>query len=279
MLVFPGGNLRRLTLITDRRMQTLFAAPGNGPGTFSYSAALHVPPQPTFRTSTACTALTTMQTTTPCWAPYPAMAGKMFYTAGPNQFGGTRNLLHYQLALGIDNGSVPGFANRFNFPVVHGSKFNTIPTTGTPPTNGLPLVYRETASATYAQVTIPSTMATSGDTVFLGLGTGWFTLAPFTTGMVEAIAATIGTEIRNFQFRTETGINTLMTTSMGGVTGVLQLVSGHLLQSRGGVNTNQAGSTLTRIVFTPEPASATLLGVGAIGLMGFALSGRRRGRD
>jgi hypothetical protein len=273
MLVFPGGNLRRLTVFTDRTLNTMQFAPGNGPGAFSYSAALHVPGQPAFRTTTPCTS---PGVPAGCWTPYPAMAGKIFYTAGPNQFGGARSILHQQGSLGVDNGSIPGFANRFNFPVVLGKFFNPITTTGTPPTNGLTKVYREVGSATFAQVTIPSTMATSGNEVFLGKGTGWFTVAPYTTGMVSVVAATIGTSIMDFTFRTETGLNSLMTTTMGGVTGVLQLVSGHLLQSRGGINTNLGGSNLTRITFTPEPASAMLLGVGAIGLIGLVAHDRRR---
>jgi hypothetical protein len=121
-------------------------------------------------------------------------------------------------------------------------------------------------------------MATSGMEVFAGVGTGWFTILPYTTGMVQVIAATIGTPINDYTVRTETGFNSLMQTTMGGVTGTLQLVSGHLLQSRGGINTNLGGTNLTRILFTPEPASAALLSIGALGLIGFVVRDRRRNR-
>ena len=121
-------------------------------------------------------------------------------------------------------------------------------------------------------------MATTGNQVFLGEGTGWFTILPYTTGMVNVTAATIGTSIMDFTFRTETGFNNLVTTTMGGVTGTLQLVSGHLLQSRGGINTNLGGSNMTRLVFTPEPSSAALLGAGALGLLGLVMGGRKRNR-
>jgi hypothetical protein len=256
MLIFPGGNLRRLTTNLDRTVNDLVMKPGNGPGNFVYSAIGHTPGQPTFRTSTD-------------WTPYAAMAGQLNVTTGPNQFGGTKAIIHTQFSAGVDNGTIPGFANRFNFPVKNGP--------GVPFTSQN-VVGRETGSATFAQVTIPSTMATSGMEVFAGVGTGWFTILPYTTGMVQVIAATIGTPINDYTVRTETGFNSLMQTTMGGVTGTLQLVSGHLLQSRGGINTNLGGTNLTRILFTPEPASAALLSIGALGLIGFVVRDRRRNR-
>ncbi|MEZ4289442.1 MAG: hypothetical protein R3E53_02470 [Myxococcota bacterium] len=61
--------------------------------------------------------------------------------------------------------------------------------------------------------------------------------------MVNVTAATIGTPTEDFTFRTDTGFSSLMQTTMGGVTGVLQLVSGHLLQSRGGRTQTSAART------------------------------------
>jgi hypothetical protein len=158
-----------------------------------------------------------------------------------------------QFATGVDNGAVPGFGNRFFLPVANGPGV---------PITAMNVVRRETRSATFAQVTIPSPMATTGMVVFQGLGTGWFTILPYTTGTVMAIAATIGTPIMDWTNRTDMGFNNLNLTGMGGITGQLQLVSGHLLQSRGGINTNLAGTNMTLVTFTPEPASAALLGDG-----------------
>ena len=79
---------------------------------------------------------------------------------------------------------------------------------------------------------------------------------------------------------TEVGFNTLMTTTMGGITGQLQLVSAGMLQSRqlGGEQTNLAHTVNTLIKFAPEPASASLIGAGALGLIGLVIRDRRRGR-
>lgn len=256
MLVFPGGNLRRLTTMINRTALDLVMRPNQGPGNFDYFAIGHTPGRPTFRTSTN-------------WTPYPAMAGQLHLTAGPNRFGGTRSIIEQGGTTGVDNGSIPGFANRFFFPAALGP--------GVPFTT-MSFVRRETRSATFAQVTIPSSMATTGSVVFQGLGTGWFTIVPFTTGRVRAIASTIGTPVMDYTHRTDTGYANFNVTGMGGITGQLQLVSGHLLQSRGGINTNLGGTNMTRVTFTPEPASAALLGAGALGLIGLIVRDRRRSR-
>jgi hypothetical protein len=255
MLQFPGGNLRRLTTSLMRTVNDLVMRPGQGPGAFHYSASGNTPGIPTFRSPGT-------------WVgPYPSMAGQLDVVAGPNQFGGTRAIIHTQFSTGVDNGGVPGFGNRFFFPVANGPGV---------PITAMNVVRRETRSATFAQVTIPTTMATTGMVVFQGLGTGWFTILPYTTGRVQVIASTIGTPIMDYTHRTDTGFNNLNVTGMGGITGQLQLVSGHLLQSRGGINTNLGGTNMTRITFTPEPASAALLGAGALGLIGLIVRDRRR---
>ncbi|MEZ4279804.1 MAG: hypothetical protein R3F21_09355 [Myxococcota bacterium] len=256
MLQFPGGNLRRLTTNISRTVQDLVMRPNQGPGNFHYSASGNTPGIPTFRSPGT-------------WVgPYPSMAGELDVVAGPNRFGGTRAILSDSFATGVDNGAVPGFGNRFFLPVALGPGV---------PITAMNVVRRETRSATFAQVTIPSTMATTGMVVFQGLGTGWFTILPYTTGTVMAIASTIGTPIMDYTHRTDMGFNNLNVTGMGGITGQLQLVSGHLLQSRGGINTNLAGTNMTIVTFTPEPASAALLGAGALGLAALILHDRRRG--
>lgn len=263
MLIFPGGNLRRLSTMVDRTVMDLVMKPNNGPGNFDYLGAGQTPGKPAFRNN-----LPNCPIGAPaCWTPYPAMAGQLHVVAGPNRFGGTRAIAHVQNSAGVDNGSIPGFGNRFNFPVRNGPGL---------PFTAMNVVRRETGSATFAQVTIPSTMATSGMTVFQGLGTGWFTILPYTTGMVQVIASTIGTPVMDYTHRTDTGFKNLNVTGMGGITGQLQLVSAHLLQSRGGINTNLGGTNMTRITFTPEPTSAALLGAGALGLIGLIVRDRRR---
>jgi hypothetical protein len=254
MLQFPGGNLRRLTTMLNRTVMDLVMKPNNGPGNFDYLGSGNTPGIPTFRSPGT-------------WTPYPSMAGQLHVTAGPNRFGGTRAIVHTQFSTGVDNGQIPGFGNRFFFPVANGPGHPITP---------MGVVRRETRSATFAQVSIPSTMATTGPVQFQGLGTGWFTILPYTTGMVQVIASTIGTPTMDYTHRTDTGFKSLMVTGMGGITGTLQLVSGHLLQSRGGINTNLGGTNMTRITFTPEPASAALLGAGALGLVGLIVRDRRR---
>ena len=139
MLVFPGGNLRRLTTMLQRTYFDHAFAPGNGIGTFMYTALGNTATNtPTFRNATTFT-------------PYSSQAGKIAYAPGPNQFGGTRNVFHTQFSAGVDNGSVPGLANRFRFPVKLGPGVPFTPQS---------VVRRTTGSATFAVVTIPSTMAT-----------------------------------------------------------------------------------------------------------------------
>jgi hypothetical protein len=257
MLQFPGGNLRRLTTNLVRTINDLVMRPNQGPGNFHFSASGNTPGIPTFRSPGT-------------WiGPYPSMAGRLDVVAGPNRFGGTRAVLSDSFATGVDNGAVPGFGNRFFLPVALGPGV---------PITALNVVRRETRPATFAQITIASTMATTGVVVFQGIGTGWFTILPYTTGTVMAIASTIGTPIMDYTHRTDMGFENLNVTAMGGITGQLQLVSGHLLQSRGGINTNLAGTNMTIVTFTPEPASAALLGAGALGLAALIVRDRRRAR-
>jgi PEP-CTERM motif len=254
-LPFPGGNLRRLTTMLNRTVMDLVMRPNNGPGNFNYIAANNVPGIPTFRT-------------TMTWqGPYAFQAGRLNVTAGPNRFGGTRNILHTQLSGGVDNGTVEGAMVRFVFAVQNG--------VGVPFT-AMNIVRRRTAEAGFQLETAMTDMQLTGMVIFVGPGTGWFTILPYTTGTVQALANTLGTEIMDWTTRTDMGFENLNVTGMGGITGQLQLVSGHLLQSRGGSNTNLAGTNLTRITSTPEPASAALLGAGALGLVGLIIRDRRR---
>lgn len=280
MLAFPGGNLRRLSTMIDRTVNDLVFKPNQGPGNYTYTAA-NFPAlnRPAFRANLPiCVPQNppnpAISKFPACWEKYPQQAGILQVIAGPNQFGGTRAIIHEQFTIGVDNGSVPNRANRFKFPVANGPGHPVLTAMGA----AVPNVLRETRSATYAQVTIPSTMATSGMQVFQGIGTGWFTMLPYTTGTVKVFASTIGNMDLDFSRRTDMGTNMLNVTGMGGVTGVLQLVSGHLLQSRGGINTNLAGTNMTKITFTPEPASAALLGAGALGLIGLVVRDRRNRR-
>lgn len=260
MLVIPGGNLRRLTTMLDRTVLDLQFAPNGGPGNFQYSAfdltSPHTPAIPTFRTPGT-------------WAgPYPSMAGRLSVTQGPNRFGGTRAIIHTQASLGINVNTNPNVGALFNFPVAYGPGVPFTP---------MNVVRRETRSATYGSVTIASPGATTGMLIgSLMNGTGWFTILPYTTGTVMALANTLGTIDMDWTTRTDMGFNNLNTTPMGGVTGTLQLVSGHLLQSRGRENINLAGTNLTHLIFTPEPASAAMLGAGTIGLIGLIIRDRRR---
>ena len=258
-LLFPGGNLRKLSTMLTRTVKDLVMRPNNGPGNFAYAGADHIPGIPAFRTPMT-------------WlGPYNQMAGHLNVTAGPNRFGGTRAIMHESVAGGVDNGTIPGLANRFRFPVLNGPG---VPFT---PSN---VVRRRTADAGFTVVTVPSSMAVSGMTVFKLAGTAWFTILPFTTGTVQAIASSDSCSVCVTRAtRTDMGFNDLHATPMGGITGQLQLVSGHLVQTRTEFNGFiQAGTTLTRITFTPEPGSAAMLGAGALGLSGLVVRERRRHR-
>lgn len=260
MLVIPGGNLRRLTTNLERTVLDLVFKPNQGPGNFQYNAnstaSPHTPGIPTFRTPGT-------------WlGPYGSMAGRLIVNQGPNRFGGTRAIIHTQNSFGVNVNQNPNIGALFNFPVANGPGVPFTP---------MNVVRRETRSATYGSITIASPNATTGMVIgSLMDGTGWFTILPFTTGTVMALANTLGTPNMDWTTRTDMGFENLNVTGMGGVTGTLQLVSGHLLQSRGRENTNLAGTTLTHLIFTPEPTSAAMLGAGALGLAGMILRDRRR---
>jgi hypothetical protein len=100
----------------------------------------------------------------------------------------------------------------------------------------------------------------------------------YTTGTVQVIAKSVGTPLDDFSQRTEMGHNTLTTTPSGRISGELLLVSGSLLQTRGSTNGNLAHTNVTLIKFTPEPGSAALIAVGALGLIGLVVHDRRRNR-
>ena len=265
MLVFPGGmmsggNLRRLTTMLVRTVLDLQMKPNGGPGNFNYNgfslAEPHVPAKPTFRN--ASTYL----------GPYPSMAGHLTTIAGAQKFGGTRAIVHTQFSRGINVNTNPDVGDKFDFPVANGPGVPFTP---------MNVVRRETRSAMYAKVDIDDIFDTTGPVIGSTMnGTGWFTILPYTTGVVKARANTLGTPDKDFTTRTDMGTNMLVVTGMNGITGTLQLVSGHLLQSRGGSNTNLAGTNVTKITFTPEPASAAMLGAGALGLIGMIIRDRRR---
>ena len=128
------------------------------------------------------------------------------------------------------------------------------------------------------QIYQPSPLLKYSESVLRALGTNWFTWLNYTTGTVQVIANTIGTPLDDFSVRTEMGHNTLTTTPSGRISGELLLVSGSLLQSRGSTNHNFAHTNATLIKFTPEPGSAALIAVGALGLIGLVAHDRRRNR-
>ena len=295
MLINPGGNLAALTTVLNRTVGENVFRPGGGvaanhigpggPNTITVPAPLNyfefdsfgnrATNTPTFRTAGT-------------WAgPNANQAGKIRVTPGPAQFGDTRNIIWSQLSTGFNIVSLSTYAD-FLFPVQYGPgapisarfDFNWTPTSGTFPQNTFmanDVAYRSTGEAGFVLRTAPTPSAM---TIFAGPGTGWFTWLGFTTGTVQVLANTIGTPTNDFSTRTEVGFNNLNTTTMGQITGTLQLVSGALLQSRtlGGEQSNLAHTTNTLIKFAPEPGSAALIGAGALGLIGMVIRDRRQGR-
>ena len=294
MLINPGGNLAALNTALDRTVGEHVFEPGGGiaanhigpggPATITAAAPLNFFEYDAFANRATITPTFRAAGT---WAgPNANQAGKIRVTPGVEQFGATRNIIWTQLSTGFNIVSASTFAD-FLFPVVYGPgvgfdarfDFNFTPTSGTFASNTFmanDVAFRETAEAGFVLRTAPSAAAA---TIFAGPGTGWFTHVGFTTGTVQVLANTIGTPTNDFSTRTEVGFNNLNTTSMGQITGQLQLVSGALLQSRtlGGEQSNLAHTTNTLIKFAPEPGSAALLGAGALGLIGLIIRDRRAG--
>jgi hypothetical protein len=293
MLINPGGNLAALTTSLDRTVLTHVFRPGGGiaadyigpgaPNTITAPAPLNyfefdgfanrVTVTPTFRTSGT-------------WVgPNPNQAGKIRVTPGPAQFGATRNILWSQISTGFNIISLSTYAEFF-FPVQYGPgapfsarfDYNWTPTSGTFPLNTFmanDVAFRSAADSDGILRTAPTPSAM---TIVVAGGTAYNTWVGFTTGTVQVLANTIGTPTNDFSTRTEVGFNNLNTTTMGQITGQLQLVSGALLQSAGANPTNLAHTTNTLIKFAPEPGSAALIGAGALGLLGMVIRDRRRGR-
>ena len=294
-LINPGGNLAALTTNLDRTVGQHVFQPGGGiaanhiglggPNTITAAAPRNYFEYDAFDNRAT---VTPVFRTAGTWAgPNASQAGKIRVTPGVEQFGATRNILWTQLSKGFNIVSLSTYAD-FLFPVVYGPgvgfnarfDYNWTATSGTIPSNSFiaaDVAFRETAEAGFVLRTAPTASAM---TIFAGPGTGWFTHVGFTTGTVQVLANTIGTPTNNFSTRTEVGFNNLNTTTMGGITGQLQLVSGALLQSRtlGGEQNNLAHTTNTLIKFAPEPGSATLIGAGALGLIGLMIRDRRSGR-
>lgn len=293
MLVNPGGNLAALTTELDRTVLTHVYAPGGGiaadyigpggPNTITQPAprnyfeydgfANRVTVTPTFRTAGT-------------WVgPNPNQAGKIRVTPGALQFGATRNILWSQLSTGFNIISLSTYAE-FVFPVQYGPgvpfsarfDYNWTPTSGTFPLNTFmanDVAFRSSADSGGVLRTAPTPSAMI---IALNEATAYNTWVGFTTGTLQVLANTIGTPTNDFSTRTEVGFNNLNTTSMGQITGQLQLVSGALLQSRAANPTNLAHTTNVLIKFAPEPGSAALIGAGALGLLGMVIRDRRRGR-
>lgn len=317
MLVSPGGSLKgEFTTSLDRTVQTLTFAPGGGIAAnhitpaqitqapaqltrdgavlgnyFEYdSFANRATQRPTFRSTLFWTGVPSPTTPNPFTGvgPNASQAGKIRVVPSPQQYGGTRNILWTQLSFGYNQVTSSVFAD-FDFPVRYGPgvpfsarfDYNFTPTTGTFPSNtfmAADVVRRSTGEAGFVLRTAPTA---SAFTILNGPGTGWFTWVGFTSGTIQVLANTIGTQSSvDFSTRTEVGFNNLNSTTGGQITGELQLVSGALLQSRaiGGEQTNLAHTTNTLIKFAPEPGSAALIGAGAFGLIGMMVRDRRRSR-
>ena len=302
MLISPGGNLAQLSTSLDRTVltqvyqagggiavnnPTLATAPITTGGFFEYdSFANRATQRPTFRSELFWTGIPSPTTPNPLTGvgPNASQAGKIRVTPGPQQYGGTRNLLWTQLSFGFNIVSSTIFAD-FDFPVRYGPgapfdatfEYNFTPVSTSPLNTFMAntVVRRSTGEAGFVLRTAPTDFAF---TILAGPGTGWFTWVGFTTGTVQVLANTIGTPTKDFSTRTDVGYNNINTTTGGAITGELQLVSGALLQSRtlGGENTNLAHTTNTLIKFAPEPGSAALIGAGALGLIGLVVRDRRK---
>ena len=292
MLVNPGGNLAAITTVLDRTVLTMRFSPDGGIAADHISPTAITAPAPLdyFEfdafANRPMTAPTFRATST--WAgPNPNQAGRIRVTPGVQQFGGTRNIIWAGIASGFNIVSLSTYAE-FVFPAAWGLgapidgrfDYNWTPTSGTFPQASFmatDVARRSTREAGFVLRTAPTASAMA---IFTGAGTGWFTFVGFTTGTVQVLANTIGTPTNDFSSRTEVGFDLRNTTSMGQITGQLQLVSGGLLQSRqlGGENSNLAHTVNTLIKFAPEPRSASLIAAGAFGLIGLVIRDRRRMR-
>ena len=298
----PGGNLLGIDTMIQRDVYELNFSSGGGIGAahigtgdftagaiadgneyFSFNAANFDPTNtPTFRTAGT-------------WAgPNTEHAGRIRVTPSAQQYGGVRDQLWDQFAHGFVPGPTTASVAEFNFVVRYGPgaplaatfgyNFTTPTTTVVPTTNSTfmasDVVRRSTASAPFKLRNTPGTMGSccTGSTIVALDGTGWFDMIDFTTGTLQVFANTVGTVYDDFSTRTEMGSYAISTTSMGGIVGQMQLVSGALLNSRGAQYSNLAATHNTQIKFAPEPGSAALIGAGALGLIGLVVRDRKRNR-
>jgi hypothetical protein len=298
----PGGNLLGIDTMIEREVYELNFSSGGGIGAahigtgdftagaiaegneyFSYNAANFDPTNtPTFRTAGT-------------WAgPNTEHAGRIRVTPSAQQYGGVRDQLWDQFAHGFVPGPTTASVAEFNFVVRYGPgaplaatfgyNFTTPTTTVVPTTNSTfmasDVVRRSTASAPFKLRNTPGTGGSccTGSTIVALDGTGWFDMIDFTTGTLQVFANTVGTVYDDFSTRTEVGSYAISTTSMGGIVGQMQLVSGALLNSRGAQYSNLAATHNTVIKFAPEPGSAALIGAGALGLIGLVVRDRKRNR-
>jgi hypothetical protein len=298
-LTLPGGNLLGIDTMLQRNLGELnFAAGGgiaaahigpddftmqavaDGNEFFSFNAADHVPVQtPTFRTAGEFNS-------------NASHAGRIRITPSAQQYGGVRDMVWDQFSHGFVPGPTTASVAEFNFvvrygpgvglPATFGYNFTTPTTTTAPTTNASfmasDVIRRSTESAPFKLRATPGTQGAccTGATQVSLPGTGWFDFFDFTTGTIQVIANTVGTVYNNFSTRTEVGSYAISTTAQGGITGQMQLVSGGLLNSRGASYSSLAHTHNTLIKFAPEPASATLIGAGALALAGLVLRDRKR---
>ncbi len=296
LITLPGGNLVAIETMITRTVRELNFAPGGGiaanhVGTadftamaigagnlfFEYNAADHIPTNtPTFRGAG--------------WTPNLSHSGRIRVTPSADQYGGLRDMVWDQFAHGFNTGVTTATLAEFNFVVRYGPGAPIDATFGynfttpgiLPVANASfmasDVVRRSTESAPFKIRETPGTMGAccTGMVVSSMDGTGWFDFVDFTTGTIQVLANTIGTIFDDFSTRTEMGSYAVNTTAMGGLTGQMQLVSGGLLNSRGATISNLAHTHNTQIKFAPEPASAGLLGAGAVAMIAMAIRERRR---